>query len=218
MFRQVLKGAAVLSLASAAAAQTPMPQDPVATPVAVEAVPDAFAQATAARVVADFARRQKDPQAMLVAARMLADVPITAGADDAGFSPASLFAEARVLAGPDPMLLQQIRIAQSTAPRGVTSSPFGHGLLRNVELLAPRSTYQFTVTAKGGAPLQIGAIGDLGTSLTMRLFDESGRVVCLDDHGDYAPVCELRPRSTGEYHVNLLNKSATQSRTVILSN
>ena len=218
MFRQILTGAFVLGVASAAAAQSPMPQGAAPAPVAAEPVPDAFAQATAARVVADFARRQKDPQAMIVAARMLADVPITSGADDSGFSPASLFAEARALAGPNPVLLQQIRIAQSTAPRGVTSSPFGHGLLRNVQLLAPRSTYQFTITAKGGAPLQIGAIGDLGTNLTMRLSDAAGHVVCLDDHGDYAPVCELRPRATSAYHVNLLNKSGTESRTVILSN
>jgi hypothetical protein len=90
--------------------------------------------------------------------------------------------------------------------------------VRVVQAVNPRAAYQFTVNARGGEPLRIGAIGDVGTTLVMRLQDPGGRIVCLDDNGDYAPVCEVRPKATGPYRVDILNKSAAQSRAVILSN
>ncbi|MES2302666.1 MAG: hypothetical protein V4521_11460 [Pseudomonadota bacterium] len=182
---------------------------------------DPFAQAMAARTVADYARRTKDPAAMLTAARMLGEVPVTGTADadaDATFTPAALFAEARTFASGDALLLQQIRIAESSGHRGVLSSNLGSGLVRSVQLVNPLTTYQFRVTAKGGDLLRIGAIGDLGTNLVLRVTDNRGKVACLDDQGDYAPVCQTRPSSNGEYRVDVINKSSAKSRTVILSN
>lgn len=194
---------------------------------------DPFAQALAARGVADFARRQKDAPAMLTAARMLAELRFDGAGDggggdgsadgdgaapDAVFTPAGLFAEARRLANGDAALLQQIRIAESTGHRGVASSNFGRGLVRSVQVVAPRANYRFNVTARANEPLRIGAIGDLGTSLMMRVVDRSGKVICLDDQGDYAPVCQTRPTTGGDYRVDIINKSAARSRTVILSN
>ncbi len=180
---------------------------------------DPFAQAMAARTVADYARRTKDPAAMLTAARMLAEVPVTGTAEaDATFTPAALFAEARTFASGDALLLQQIRIAESSGHRGVLSSNLGSGLVRSVKLVNALTTYQFRVTAKGGDLLRIGAIGDLGTNLVLRVTDNRGKVTCLDDQGDYAPVCQTRPSSNGEYRVDVINKSSAKSRTVILSN
>jgi len=183
---------------------------------------DAFAQAIAARQVADFARREKDPYAMLTAARMLAQVPVmeNAGAEstgDAAFSPAALFAEAKAMARDDQQLLLQIRLAQSSG-RGVMASAFGKGLVRRVLDVNPRNAYRFNLTAKGGEPLRIGAIGDMGTSMYIRLTDMSGKQLCLDDNADYAPVCAVTPRASGNYRVDIGNKSAARSRTVVLSN
>ena len=195
---------------------TPAPAvAPVVAPVAV----DAFAQAMAARQVAEFARRQKDPAAMLTAARMLQEIPVS-GADDgdAAFTPAGLFAEAREFARGDTLLLQQILVAESNGHRGVMSSAFGKGLVRVVQPVNPLAAYQFMINAKGGEPLRIGAIGDVGTSLVMRLQDDRGKVVCLDDNGDYAPVCQLTPKAGGQFRVDVLNKSKQRSRAVILSN
>lgn len=199
-------------------------QAPVATPppaaAATPAAPaDPFAQAIAARQVADFARRERDPHAMLTAARMLQQVPmIEAQAQgEAPFSPEALFAEAKALARDDQNLLLQIRMAQS-AGRGVLASAFGKGLVRRVLDVDPRNAYRFTVTAKGGEPLRIGAIGDIGTNMYIRLLDASGRQICLDDNKDYAPVCAVTPRASGQYRVDIGNRSAARSRTVILSN
>ena len=189
---------------------------------------DPFQQAIAARTVADFARRQKDPQAMIVAARMLQEVPVAdkpvedaapvAGAAPAAFSPAGLFAEAKTLARGDTALLMQINVAQSTGSRGVFGSTFGKGLVRLVKEVSARGGYSFSVSATGGQVLRIGAIGDLGTTMLMRLVDAAGRVVCLADEGDYAPVCATTPRANGSYKVEILNRSPKASRTVILSN
>ena len=212
----------ILVLPLAAPAQTP----PVADAPAKIALPaDPFAQVIAARSVADFARRNKDARAMIVAARMLKEVPMQddrqgtpADADAAAFSPQGLFAEATKLARGDVNLLKQVEIAESNSKRGVFSSPFGKGLVRSVQNVSPRSTYRFDLNAVGGQPLRIGAIGDIGTSMSMRLVDGGGRVVCADDRNDYAPVCATTPRAAGAYRVELLNRSAIASRTVILSN
>jgi hypothetical protein len=211
-------GAALMATGGAATAQERAPVQPAPAPAKA---PDPFAQAIAARQVADFARRERDPHAMLTAARMLQQVPVTDGAAPAegaaAFTPEALFAEAKALARDDQALLLQIRMAQSSG-RGVTASAFGKGLVRRVLDVNPRNAYRFNVTAKGGEPLRIGAIGDLGTAMYIRLLDASGKQVCLDDNADYAPVCAVTPRASGEYRVDIGNKSAARSRTVILSN
>lgn len=190
-------------------------------------VADPFAQMIAARSVADFARRHKDPQAMIVAARMLQEVPIQADpaarADatptaPAAFSPEGFYAEATTLARGDATILMQINTAQASGSRGVFSSAFGKGLVRSVQNVSARTTYRFDVNAVGGQPLRIGAIGDVGTSMSMKLVDGGGHLVCADDRNDYAPVCATTPRAAANYRVELLNRSAVPSRTVILSN
>jgi hypothetical protein len=197
------------ALAQEAATPAPAPLDP-------------FTQAIAARHVAEFARREKDPQAMLTAARMLQQIPVTdsseSTAGDAAFSSAALYAEAKALAKGDPGLTMQIQVAQSTGSRGVMTSIFGKGLVRRVLDVDGRNAYRFNLTAKGGEPLRIGAIGDIGTSMYIRLSDASGRQICLDDNADYAPVCAVTPRASGNYRVDIGNKSAAKSRTVVLSN
>ncbi|WP_311268727.1 hypothetical protein [Sphingobium sp. WCS2017Hpa-17] len=219
MVRGFLIAGAMMAMSGPVAAQE---QVPAPTPVstAPPAAPaDPFAQAIAARQVADFARRERDPYAMLTAARMLQQVPISEekAQGDAPFSPEALFTEAKALARDDQNVLLQIRMAQSSG-RGVVASAFGKGLVRRVLDVDPRNAYRFTVTAKGGEPLRIGAIGDIGTNMYIRLLDTSGKQICLDDNKDYAPVCAVTPRASGQYRVDIGNRSTARSRTVVLSN
>ncbi|HZK98742.1 MAG TPA: hypothetical protein VFC47_02490 [Caulobacteraceae bacterium] len=202
----------------------------VAPPIAQSAPEfDAFDQAMAAKRVADFGRRQHDPEALLVAARMLQEVPFrdkaagpagatTSPGESATFTAEGLFSEARALAGGDPQLLTRIRLAESAGARGVLSSAFGLGLVRIVQDVGARAIYGFAVQARGGTPLKIGAIGDVKTKMVMRLRDQNGKVVCLDDNGDYAPVCTFNPRASGPFKVEIVNRSDTPTRAVILSN
>jgi hypothetical protein len=159
---------------------------------------------------------------MVTAAQMLREIPFTdnnGGVDSGGFTAAGLFAEARALAGSNAQLRAQVDFAErAAASRGVTASAFGKGLVRSVQTVDPRGAYRFTVTAAGGAPLRLGAIGDVGTALVLRVQDTGGRTLCLDDNGDYAPVCQLTPKTSARYRIDILNKSAAKSRAVILSN
>jgi hypothetical protein len=196
---------------------------PAATPQRGLAEAAAFDQVIAANRVAEFGRRQHDPQALMVAARMLEEVPFQdkagdGAADTAAFSPAGLLAEAKVLAKGNPQLLTQISLAQSSGGRGVLSSAFGQGLVRSVQNVAARSAYAFAIRASGGDLLRIGAIGDVTTKMVMTLFDQRGKVVCIDDNSDYAPVCSVRPQSAGSFKVEIANRSNTSVRAVILSN
>jgi hypothetical protein len=200
-----------------ATAQTAHPADATAA-LRPSAAADPFEQAMAARATADFARRNHDPMAMLTAARMLGEVPVSGDQGDAGFTPKALYAEARTLADGNDLLLQQITVAESNSARGVLSSAFGSGLVRRVLMVSPRAAYQFVVNAKGGERLRLGAIGAPGTALLMRMLDQFGKTVCLDDHGDYAPVCQLTPTVDARFRVDIQNKSEQSSQTVVLSN
>ena len=194
---------------------------PLAAQASAALAPDPFDQALTARKVADFARRTHDVQAMIVAARMVKELPAdpqeATATPPPAFSAAALFDEARTLAKGDQPLLIQIAVAAAKS-RGVFASPFGKGLVRSVQDVGARVTYRFDINAVGGQLLRIGAIGDVGTAMGMRLLDAGGRVVCADDRGDYAPVCAASPRGATSYRVELTNRSALKSRTVILSN
>lgn len=210
----------LLAIAAALLAGPALAQVPAAPSAPAPARLDAFAQAMAARQVADHARRQKDGWAMLTAARLLQELPYEGdAAADTGFTAAGLFAEARALGAGDAALQARIAFAErSGASRGVLASAFGKGLVRSVQTVDPRAAYRFSVTAAGGAPLRIGAIGDPGATLAMRVQDAGGRTLCLDDNADYAPVCQLTPTRSGQFRIDIVNKGNARSRTVILSN
>lgn len=213
--------AVIVGLSASAALAQEAPDAPAVT--APAPAPDAFEQAIAASRVADFARRQKDPQAFIVAARMLQEIPMQDGAaadpdaPPAPFSAEALYDEARALAGGDPQLLMQINLAENAGSRGVLSSVFGAGLLRIVRDVSSRQVFTFPVTAKGGELLRIGAIGNAGNEIGMRLRDKAGRLLC-DVGGDFAPVCSIRPKKAGEIKVEVLNRGSASTRAVILSN
>ena len=228
--------AAILSTTAMAQTTAPLETSPPAADAPANAPPppaltpaDPFAQAIAARQVADFARRERDPLAMLTAARMLQQIPFsdtvpvvtdsaTTAQPAAGFTANGLFDEASAMAKGDTQLLTQIQVAKANGTRGVVSSAFGRGLVRLIQDVGARGIYRFNIMARGGEPLRVGAIGDIGTSISIRLLDAAGKMVCMDDNQDYAPVCALTPKAGGNYRVDVVNKSTAKSRTVILSN
>ena len=184
---------------------------------------DPFEQALAANRVADFARRQNDVPAMIIAARMLMEVPIkdaepaAPGATPAPFTPDGLLAEAKVMAKGNAELLMQINVAAGGG-RGVLSSQFGVGLVRVIKDVSARAMYSFPIKAKSNELLRIGAIGDSNSKMGMRLLDSKGKVVCADLGGAFSPVCQVKPATTADYKVEVMNQGAAPTRAVILSN
>ena len=45
-----------------------------------------------------------------------------------------------------------------------------------------------------------------------------GKVVCADLGGAFSPVCQVKPATTADYKVEVMNQGAAPTRAVILSN
>lgn len=213
--------ACALLVAGGASPVLSQPPAPAAAKPAAEAI-DPFEQALAANRVAEFGRRQNDPGSLIIAARMLKELPfddaepVDPSAPPAPFSPEGLLAEAKVMAKGDPMIILQIQLAQQS--RGILSSSFGTGLLRVVKNVGARAVYTFPVKAKNGELLRIGAIGDHSSRIGMRMVDAKGKVVCQDQSKSFSPVCSFKPNGAGDYKVEVTNQGDAVARTVILSN
>lgn len=187
-------------------------------------VPDPDGEARAitrmvtAAEVADWARDQRDAQAMIVAARMLADIRMRPSNGDEPFlTTESLLAEAEALAGEDPALLAQISRLQSP-PKGVRASPFGQGPIIVVRRLRARETFGFSIEARRNEVLRVAAIGDGDTNIDLILRDRNGVVICADGSLDHYPVCTLARPLTGSVRIEVVNRGEVWSRVQILTN
>jgi hypothetical protein len=213
-----------LAIACAAGSQTTAQ---AVTPV-TEAQSDAGAispealgvgQVVTAANVAAWGRSHSDPGALIMAARILAEVPVRSGAEagEAILTPGRLLDEAATLANGSQGLLDAIERLRS-GTRGVRSSPFGQGPIFQVREIKARETYWFEVEARGGEVLRVAAIGDGDTNIDMSVRDAEGALVCQDGFGDHYPVCTVSRRQPGKMRIDIVNRGAVWTKVQILSN
>jgi hypothetical protein len=206
-----------ISAACAAVSQTSEPQTARITPEA-----DGVRQMVTAAEVAAWGRRNSDPGALIMAARLLAEVPVRTGADsEAGLTPSltsdALLDEAAGLAAGRQGVLDAIeRLRGGT--RGVQSSPFGRGPIYLVRQIRARETYGFDLEARGGEVLRVAAIGDGDTNIDMSVRDADGALLCQDGFGDHYPVCTVARARSGKMRVDIVNRGAVWTKVQILSN
>ena len=221
--------AAVAAL-GACALTAAAPVDDAAPPPEIAAIDQAL---TAARL-ADWARRAEDPQGLIVAARMLNEIPFRPveldGTGEGGepsdradpsadpLSAGALLDEARALARGDAALLDEIAAAEAAATRGVINSPFGKGPIAAVKDVKARETYWFQVQARRGEVLRVAAVGDGDTNIDLMIQDAAGTALCDDADGDHYPVCTITPARAGMLKVNIVNRGAVWTKVRILSN
>lgn len=214
--------------ACALSAAAPVRRDD--TPPEIAAIEQAL---TAARL-ADWSRRAGDPQGLIVAARMLGEIPFRAaeidgtaeGGEDSDrertpadpLSIAALLDEARDLARGDAALLEEIDAAEAAATRGVVNSPFGKGPIATMKDVRARETYWFQVQARNGEVLRVAAVGDGDTNIDLIIQDSGGTALCDDADGDHYPVCTITPARQGMLKVNIVNRGAVWTKVRILSN
>lgn len=210
-----------ISAACAAVSRTPEgPAPDAAARVTPEA--DGVRQMVTAAEVAAWGRRNSDPGALIMAARLLAEVPVRPGADsDSGLTlsltPGALLDEAAALAAGRPGVLDAIeRLRGGT--RGVQSSPFGRGPIYLVRQIRARETYGFDLEARGGEVLRVAAIGDGDTNIDMSVRDADGALLCQDGFGDHYPVCTVARARSGKMRVDIVNRGAVWTKVQILSN
>lgn len=215
--RRLIVGVLAATLAAgalaAAAAQESAP-DPAASPEAQGVV-----QAVTAAELAAWGRRNRDPGALIMAARLMAEVPMRPGGEaPALVSPSSLLDEAAVLSAGDPGVLDMIQLLREHGVRGVHASPFGAGPIFIVRDVAARDTYGFDVQARGGEILRVAAIGDGDTDIDIALTGPDGALMCHDGYGDHYPVCTVVPREASVVRVAVVNRGDVWTKVQILSN
>ncbi len=220
---------AATSLAGPAGADNPQARAP--HPDASGAEAGAVHQAVTAARLAAWGRKAADAQALILAARMLAEIPVRyaetdqpyadeppAGDEAAPFTVAGLLNEAEGLARGDGQTLAEIEAVRAAAARGVTDSPFGRGAILARRDIQARATYWFEADVKGGEILRVAAIGDGDTDVDMVVRGADGAVLCEDGQYDHYPVCTLTPRGDTRLRVEIINRGAVWTRVRILSN
>lgn len=209
-----------LTVACMAGSQTSA-QTVVTAEDAVVISPEAegVAQVVTAANVAAWGRSHSDPGALIMAARILSEVPVRSGTDagEATLTPDRLLDEAATFTNGNQGVLDAIeRLRAGT--RGVRSSPFGQGPIFMVREIKARETYWFEVEARGGEVLRVAAIGDGDTNIDMSVRDAEGALVCQDGFGDHYPVCTVSRRQPGKMRIDIVNRGAVWTKVQILSN
>ncbi len=187
-------------------------------PTSPEAEAHAIARIVTAAEVAAWARGRRDPQGLITAARILAEVPTRReGGDEPFLTPSALLSEAETLAAGDRVLRDQISRERSP-DKGVRASPFGAGPIVVVRRLRARETYGFTVEARRNEVLRVAAIGDGDTNIDLALRDQDGGVICADSSLDHYPVCTVARPRPGPIRIEIVNRGEVWSRVQILTN
>ena len=213
-----LRAAGVSAFAALAMNGVAFAQDEVASPT-VSAEARGVSQAMTAAELARWGRERQDAGALVMAARLLAEVPMRQSGDEAAvMTPDGLLDEASALAPDNPALQDAIARLRDPAVRGARSSTFGTGPVSTAKSLKARESWAFQIEARGNEILRIAAIGDGDTDIDLTVTDASGRVVCRDRLGDHYPVCTLSPRHTGPVRIDVVNRGAVWTKVQVLSN
>lgn len=193
---------------------------------------DAVAEISAASRVAAYARRTGNAEAMIVAARMLGEVPTHEGKIDTTVkgghdsqkqakpetTVASLLDEATDLAHGDQSVLAQIASLRASASKGFVRTAYGTGPVRVYRQIPAGAALTWEGIAQAGEPAIVGAVGDGDTDVDIKVFDANGHEICEDIDNDYTPVCRWTPAWTGKFSVEVINNGDVWTGTAILSN
>jgi hypothetical protein len=184
-----------------------------------EAEARGVSQAITAAELAAWGRARGDAGALIMAARLLKEVPLRPGegAAAAFLTPDALLDQALALAPNNAGVAQAVAHVRG-GTRGVRTSPFGRGPIVTVKEIQARETYGFEVEARGGEVLRVAAIGDGDTDIDLAIRDADGRVVCRDGFGDHYPVCTVARPQTGAMRIDIVNRGEVWTKVQILSN
>jgi hypothetical protein len=211
-----------ISAACAAVSQTTVSQTPDVEGARITPEADGVRQMVTAAEVAAWGRRHQDPGALIMAARLLAEVPVRPGPESdasltASLTSGALLDEAATLAAGNQGALDAIERLRGFK-RGVRSSPFGQGPIYLVRQIRARGSYGFDVEARGGEVLRVAAIGDGDTNIDMSVHDADGALLCQDGFGDHYPVCTVARARPGKMRVDIVNRGTVWTKVQILSN
>ena len=161
-----------------------------------------------------FGRDDKDPLALIVAARIMKTVggteadmkPEGRGASDNAqkpgqpVAPDTILVEARDLAKGDK--LTNLLIDEA----GAMGSDNGAGLLKTHQDTVPAgATDAYTLVYNGGQLAEAGIAGDGSGDLDLLVYDENDHLVCRSASSSDREYCQWWPRWTGPFRIEIQN-------------
>jgi len=177
----------------------------------------AVADLNMAAALAEYGKREKNPMALLVAAQIMKNTPVTeekrtkteegeakevsgkkAGAAD---TPDSLLTEAKKLAeGKEDILALIDKEGKIAAQRGASG-----GAKRYCDRVNPGRSDYYTVTFRGGEDAEIAVIGDGDCDLDLYVYDENGNFIGSDTDGTDRCYVNWSPAWTGPFRIKVEN-------------
>lgn len=182
--------------------------------------------ARTAYALARYGDAQKDPLALVVAARLLKDVGSSeAAATRVGSGPAET-----KLQGGRPMTAERIveraralsagradlvALADDVAQGGTRGRSGGPGLVRDI--VRRHATDSWRVVFRAGEPAQVVLAGDGDSDLDLYVHDQNQRLVCKSERRGDDEHCRWTPRWTGVFFVKVRNRG-TANQYVLRTN
>lgn len=184
-----------------------------------------------AYAIAKYGRATKSPDAMLVAAKILLELPAkkmeiekqTEGGEgtldtkkESGEATAAQFLkDARAFAKGDKNILARIREIEKTAPddRGAYGGP-----KRSQTRVRARATDIFPISFRGGEQAVISVSGDGDTDLDLFVFDQKGNLIASATDGTDDCIVRFYPLRSGLFIVRVKNLGGVYNRYVLATN
>lgn len=166
----------------------------------------------------------RDPLAVIVAARMRASVQVTdsdheaegdvePGGDGAFISAEDMFEEARILARGDEMIVAMIDDATADDSRGRVGGPG-----RSSGVLAARGRASYNIAFTGGQRAAVSSAGAGRTDIDMYIYDANGNLICRDINYSDRSFCAWTPRWTGTFRIELRNLGGVSAPYSVVTN
>jgi len=177
--------------------------------------------------LADYGRANKAPLALLAAAQIMKNTPVSetrqakstegkATSDAKGgkrlATPETLLAEAREMAGNNPRLLELIeQESKMGASRQVVGGPKKH-----IDTVKAGTTDIYELEFKAGEKAGVVVIGDDAADLDLFIYDENGHRIGQDDDMTSRCVVEWTPKWQGKFKIKVSNQGDVSSDYLLL--
>ena len=184
--------------------------------------------------LATYGDRKNDAMALIMAAKLQAEVGVQAGKHEreagkgsdkgdkkAGAAPqprdnsvAGLTARAKQYAGDRKDLIALAEDVAKSGARGVVGGPRGG----TYSVDAASVDHFRNVTFQGGQPAAVAISGDGDTDLDLYVYDENNILICRSDSAGDDEICRWTPRWTGVFRFEVRNLGRVYNRYRILTN
>lgn len=180
---------------------------------------------TTAHSLARYGDANKDPLALITAARLLQETGsgparvtrIGAASTESKskadkYSVAALLERARALSEGRPDMLALAEDVAKSRGRGNTNGPAHHW-----DVVKSNATDIYRITFRGGEKATVAVDGDGDSDIDLYVYDENNNPICKDDDATDTMICNWYPRWTGEYRIKIVNRGIA-NRYLLLTN